>query len=111
MDRAVLVQADDSAVDTEAMFEVSVAHPEIAGVVAWVPLDRPDVAATLGLDPLAAVTPRTDGASVHDWYTLPRKIVVVSGYVVVWCTIDPQINHEARINHVKVTLIALVRES
>jgi L-fuconolactonase len=45
VDRAVLVQADDSAADTEAMFEVAAAHPEIAGVVAWVPLDRPDDAA------------------------------------------------------------------
>jgi L-fuconolactonase len=45
VDRAVLVQADDSAADTEAMFEVAAAHPEIAGVVAWVPLDRPDRAA------------------------------------------------------------------
>lgn len=46
VDRAVLVQADDSAADTEAMFEVAAAHPEIAGVVAWVPLDRPDQAAS-----------------------------------------------------------------
>jgi L-fuconolactonase len=45
VDRAVLVQADDSAADTEAMFEVASAHPEIAGVVAWVPLDRADEAA------------------------------------------------------------------
>jgi L-fuconolactonase len=45
VDRAVLVQADDSVADTEAMFEVASAHPEIAGVVAWVPLDRPDEAA------------------------------------------------------------------
>ncbi len=45
VDRAILVQADDSAADTEAMFEVASAHPEIAGVVAWVPLDRPDEAA------------------------------------------------------------------
>src|SRR6266700_6541198 len=44
VDRAVLVQADDSAADTEAMFEVAAAHPEIVGVVAWVPLDRPDEA-------------------------------------------------------------------
>src|SRR5438067_2262913 len=35
VDRAVLVQADDSAAGTEAMFEVAAAHPEIAGVVAW----------------------------------------------------------------------------
>jgi L-fuconolactonase len=45
VDRAVLVQADDSAADTEAMIEVATAHPEIAGVVAWVPLDRPGEAA------------------------------------------------------------------
>jgi L-fuconolactonase len=50
VDRAVLVQADDSAEDTEAMFEVAAGHEEIAGVVAWVPLDRPDeAAAALGL--------------------------------------------------------------
>jgi L-fuconolactonase len=37
VDQAVLVQADDSAADTDAMFEVAAAHREIAGVVAWVP--------------------------------------------------------------------------
>jgi L-fuconolactonase len=52
VDRAVLVQADDSAGDTDAMFEVASAHPEIAGVVAWVPLDRPAEAAAR-LDRLA----------------------------------------------------------
>jgi L-fuconolactonase len=51
--RAVLVQADDSAEDTEAMFDVAAAHEEIAGVVAWVPLDHPDEAAA-ALDLLAA---------------------------------------------------------
>ena len=45
VDRAVLVQADDSDADTDAMLEVAAAHPEIAGVVAWVPLDRPAEAA------------------------------------------------------------------
>ena len=53
VDRAVLVQAADTAADTEAMFEIASAHPEIAGVVAWVPLDRPDEAA-IQLDQLAA---------------------------------------------------------
>jgi len=53
VDRAVLVQADDSAADTDAMFEIAAAHEEIAGVVAWVPLDRPDEAAA-ALDLLAA---------------------------------------------------------
>jgi L-fuconolactonase len=45
VDRAVLVQAADDDTDTEAMFEVADVHDEIAGVVGWVPLDRPDVAA------------------------------------------------------------------
>lgn len=53
VDRAVLVQADDSDSDTAAMFEVASAHPEIAGVVAWVPLDRPAEAAAR-LDRLSA---------------------------------------------------------
>jgi L-fuconolactonase len=53
VDRAVLVQAADTAADTEAMFEIASGHPEIAGVVAWVPLDRPDEAA-IQLDQLAA---------------------------------------------------------
>jgi L-fuconolactonase len=53
VERAVLVQADDTAGDTEAMFEVAAAHPEIAGVVAWVPLDRPAEAASQ-LDRLTA---------------------------------------------------------
>jgi L-fuconolactonase len=53
VEQAVLVQADDTAGDTEAMFEVAAAHPEIAGVVAWVPLDRPAEAAEQ-LDRLAA---------------------------------------------------------
>jgi L-fuconolactonase len=47
------VQAADTAADTEAMFEIASGHPEIAGVVAWVPLDRPDEAA-IQLDQLAA---------------------------------------------------------
>jgi len=53
VDRAVLVQADDDAADTEAMFDVARAHQEIAGVVAWIPLDRPEEAAD-HLDRLAA---------------------------------------------------------
>lgn len=45
VDRAVLVQADDDSADTEAMFEVAREHRQIAGVVGWVPLDRPGEAA------------------------------------------------------------------
>jgi L-fuconolactonase len=43
VDRAVLVQAADDAEDTAAMFEIADAHREIAGVVAWVPLDQPEL--------------------------------------------------------------------
>jgi L-fuconolactonase len=66
VDRAVLVQADDSAADTEAMFEVAAAHDEIVGVVAWVPLERPAEAAA-ALDRLAA-RPRFAGVRtlIHD---------------------------------------------
>jgi L-fuconolactonase len=66
VDRAVLVQADDTAADTEAMFEVAAAHPGIAGVVAWVPLDRPDEAAAR-LDQLGK-RPRFSGIRtlIHD---------------------------------------------
>lgn len=40
----VLVQAADNADDTAYMFEVASQHETIAGVVGWVPLDRPEVA-------------------------------------------------------------------
>jgi L-fuconolactonase len=53
VDKAVLVQADDHAADTDAMFDVAWAHDEIAGVVAWVPLDQPGEAAQ-ALDRLQA---------------------------------------------------------
>jgi L-fuconolactonase len=45
VDVVVLVQAADNAEDTDHMFAVADRAPEVAGVVAWVPLDRPDVAA------------------------------------------------------------------
>lgn len=41
VERTVLVQSADSAADTDYMFEVAAAHPEIAAVVGWVPLDDP----------------------------------------------------------------------
>jgi len=40
----VLVQSADNAADTEAMFHIADCHREIAGVVGWVPLDRPAAA-------------------------------------------------------------------
>ena len=37
----MLVQAADTAEDTAAMLEMADRHPIVAGVVGWVPLDRP----------------------------------------------------------------------
>lgn len=45
IDGTVLVQAADHDEDTDAMFEMAAAHPEIVGIVGYVPLERPDVAA------------------------------------------------------------------
>ena len=45
VDGTVLVQAADSDADTDAMFEVAAAHPEVRGVVGYVPLERPEEAA------------------------------------------------------------------
>lgn len=41
----VLVQASDHAADTAHMLAVAAAHPEVVGVVGWVPLDEPAHAA------------------------------------------------------------------
>ncbi len=38
----VLVQSADDRLDNESMFEIAAAHSEIAGIVAWVPLDDPE---------------------------------------------------------------------
>ncbi|WP_370594953.1 amidohydrolase family protein [Streptomyces griseoviridis] len=43
---AVLVQAADHDADTAHMLAVAAAHPEVVGVVAWVPLDDPGRART-----------------------------------------------------------------
>lgn len=40
---AVLVQASDEAADTDLMIDVARRHPEVVGIVGWVPLDRPDL--------------------------------------------------------------------
>jgi L-fucono-1,5-lactonase len=45
VDATVLVQSDDHDGDTDLMLEVADRHPEIAAIVAYVPLDRPDRAA------------------------------------------------------------------
>ncbi len=46
IDATVLVQAEDSDADTDAMFAVADAHPVVVGVVGYVPLERPAAAAT-----------------------------------------------------------------
>ncbi|MYS74097.1 amidohydrolase family protein, partial [Streptomyces sp. SID5926] len=55
VDAAVLVQAADNDADTDLMLATAATHPEVAGVVAWVPLDDPDRArarlTVLGRDP------------------------------------------------------------
>jgi L-fucono-1,5-lactonase len=45
IDTAVLVQAEDSERDTDLMLEAARRHPWIAGVVGWLRLDDPQVAA------------------------------------------------------------------
>lgn len=45
VDGVVLVQAADNAADTALMLDAAADHPEVLGVVAWVPLDEPDAAA------------------------------------------------------------------
>lgn len=58
----VLVQAGDFAEDNDAMFEIAAQHREVAGVVAWLPLDDPARAEEM-LDQLS----RRDGfVGVHD---------------------------------------------
>ena len=45
VDAAVLVQSDDHEAETRLMLEVADEHPEVVAIVAYVPLDRPDLAA------------------------------------------------------------------
>lgn len=44
VDATILVQAADSAEDTANMVRVADAHPQVVGIVAWVPLDEPEKA-------------------------------------------------------------------
>jgi len=45
VDAVILVQADDDDRDTELMLEVAAERPEVVGVVAYIPLERPAEAA------------------------------------------------------------------
>ena len=47
VDAAILVQADDTQADAEFMFSVAHSHSWVAGVVAWLPLDKPARASEL----------------------------------------------------------------
>lgn len=46
MSGAVLVQADDTRVDTQYLLDIAAIHPWVLGVVGWVQLDDPVAAAT-----------------------------------------------------------------
>jgi L-fuconolactonase len=46
VDSTVLVQSADNAADTALMLDVAAGNPEVAAVVAYVPLERPEQAAT-----------------------------------------------------------------
>jgi L-fuconolactonase len=46
VDSTVLVQSADNAADTALMLDVAARNPEVAAVVAYVPLERPEEAAT-----------------------------------------------------------------
>jgi L-fuconolactonase len=45
VDATILVQAADNAEDTANMIAVADRHPQVVGIVGWVPLDDPDAAA------------------------------------------------------------------
>jgi L-fuconolactonase len=69
----ILVQAADNAEDTDLMLETARRHPEVAGVVAWAPLDQPDALAErlalLREDPLVVgIRNLTNGRPV-EWIT------------------------------------------
>lgn len=65
VDRVVLVQAADTPGDTDRMLEAARRHPEVAGVVAWLPLAEPGLEAALAerLDTGVVVGVR---ALIHD---------------------------------------------
>jgi L-fuconolactonase len=47
VDRFVLVQAADTSGDTDRMLAEAASHPQVAGVVAWLPLAEPDLATAI----------------------------------------------------------------
>ena len=68
VDRAILVQADNSREDTELMLEHAAAHDWIAGVVGWTDLEQP---ASLELDGLVGVRDLVHSLRDPDWLLEP----------------------------------------
>jgi L-fuconolactonase len=65
VDRVVLVQAADTAGDTDRMLAEAAAHPQVAGVVAWLPLAGPGLEEALA-DRLATGKIVGVRALIHD---------------------------------------------
>ena len=74
----VLVQAADNLEDTANMLRVARAHPQVAGVVAWVPLDDPAAAARLldgwqrDAEPVVGVRHLVHREADPDWLLRPQ---------------------------------------
>ena len=69
--RVVAVQAADSVAETRYLLDLASCHPQIAGVVGWVNLTRPDSADTLAelaRDPrLKGIRPMLQDLAEDDW--------------------------------------------
>ena len=79
--RTVLVQATETAAETEFMLALAASHASVAGVVGWVDLARPDAVATLerlaANDRLKGVRPMLQGLPADDWIVVaPRPEAV-----------------------------------
>jgi L-fuconolactonase len=74
----VLVQAADNLEDTANMLRVARAHPQVAGVVAWVPLDDPAAAAQLldgwqrAAEPIVGARHLVHRGADPDWLLRPE---------------------------------------
>ena len=74
----VLVQAADNLDDTANMLRVARAHPQVVGVVAWVPLDDPGAAAQLldgwhrAAEPVVGVRHLVHREADPDWLQRPK---------------------------------------
>jgi L-fuconolactonase len=71
VDRAILVQADNSREDTELMLEIAAAHDWVAGVVGWAPLDDP---ASVDVEGLAGVRDLVHSLRDPDWLLEPTVL-------------------------------------